>query len=344
MHVPKIAFYLFLYTRLNQLPKMTRQFLLPAILLMMSAFSAFAQIQFGGTLFDMDSKTPLPGVVFVITSKKTQQSLSAASNAEGKYQFTLPASWEEDEYKMSLQKDGYYPVNGIVLVQKNAVRNFYLKSIQPKTPAVTEVVVEAPELAETGLQLRHLPISPKPGHLVVIVDVSCQGEAASSEQIKSAIQELGKVLNRGDKISVVIHADEPKLISHGIDISNYATLLKDLQGIACAQSPIKARTFEMVYQLSIQHYVPHGNNKVLYLTNQQTDVIQAKEKSNLELLIRQFAEQMIVLDIVAISKGTAATTAYLQRLADFGKGVYAPIAAENLISDALIFSLNQRSK
>jgi hypothetical protein len=344
MHVPKIAFYLFLYTSLIQLPKMIRQLLFPAILLMMSAFSAFAQIQFGGTLFDMDSKTPLPGVVFVITSKKTQQSLSAASNAEGKYQFTLPASWEEDEYPMILQKDGYYPVNGIVLVQKNAVRNFYLKSIQPKTPAVTEVVVEAPELAETGLQLRHLPINPKPGHLVVIVDVSCKGEGASTEELKSALQDLGKVLNRGDKISIVIHADEPKLMSHGIDISNYATLLKDLQGIACSQSPIKARTFEMAYQLSIQHYVPHGNNKVLYLTNQQADVIQATEKSNLELLIRQFAEQMIALDIVAISKGTAASTAYLQRLASFGKGMYAPIAVENLIGDALIFSLNQRSK
>jgi hypothetical protein len=344
MHVPKIAFYLFLYTSLIQLPKMIRQLLFPAILLMISAFSAFAQIQFGGTLFDMDSKTPLPGVVFVITSKKTQQSLSAASNAEGKYQFTLPASWEEDEYPMILQKDGYYPVNGIVLVQKNAVRNFYLKSIQPKTPAVTEVVVEAPELAETGLQLRHLPISPKPGHLVVIVDVSCKGEGASTEQLKSALQDLGKVLNRGDKISVVINADEPKLISHGIDISNYANLQKDLQGLACSESPIKARTFEMAYQLSIQHYVAHGNNKVLYLTNKPADAILSAEKSNIEQLARKYAEQVVPLDIATIAKGSAASTAYLQRLASFGKGMYAPIAVENLIGDALIFSLNQRSK
>lgn len=335
---------MFLYTLLNQLLNMTRQFLLPAILVMMSAFSAFAQIQFGGTLFDMDSKTPLPGVVFVITSKKTQQSLSAASDAQGKYQFTLPASWEEDEYPMTLQKDGYYPVNGIVLVQKNAVRNFYMKTIAPKTPTKTEVAKEAAPVSETGLQLRHLPVSPKPGHLVVIVDVSCQSESASSEQIKKAIQELGKVLNRGDKISVVVHANEPKLLSHGIDISNFANLQKDLQGLSCFQSPVKSRTFEMAYQLSIQHYVPHGNNKVLYLTNQQADVIQSAEKSSIEMLVRKYAEQVVALDIVDIAKSTAASTAYLQRLAGIGKGTFSLVAPENLISDALIFSLNQKSK
>jgi hypothetical protein len=344
MHVPKIAFYLFLYTLLNQLPKMTRQFLLPAILLTISAFSAVAQIQFGGTLFDMDSKTPLPGVIFVITSKKTQQSLSAASNSEGKFQFTLPASWEEDEYPMTLQKEGYYPVNGIVLVQKNAVRNFYMKTIAPKTPAKTEIAIEVAPASETGLQLRYLPVHPKPGHLVVIVDVSCPGEATSYEQIRKAIQELGKGLNRGDKISVVLHSNEPALLSQGIGISNYASLQKDLQGLACSQSPIKARTFEMAYQLSIQHYVPHGNNKLLYLTNKQADAIPSSDKSSLELLARKFSEQGVTLDVIALAKSTAATTAYLQRLADIGKGIYTPIGPESLISDALIFSLNQRSK
>jgi hypothetical protein len=252
-----------------------------------------AQVHFSGFLFDMDSRKGIEGAVFILTSKKTQQSLSAATDASGKYQFLLPAGWEEDEYPMILQKDGYYSVNGIVLVQKNVTRNFYMKSMPRKEPSLT-VIPEEPALkTEKSMALQHLPPRYPPSHLTLLLYLTCNKGSSTIAEIQTGLLEVAKTLRPNNHISIIVHDHQEEAISTMNGPINYSEIQLAMSNIKCTDLPLHFKAFSKAYQIAQNQYAAHGNNSLVLISDQLSDAVPTVERGKIEQLIQSFTAKRV---------------------------------------------------
>ncbi|UFH53670.1 VWA domain-containing protein [Spirosoma sp. KNUC1025] len=163
-----------------------------------------------------------------------------------------------------------------------------------------------------------------PNNMVLLLDVSASMDSPFKlPLLKKSIKSLLTLLRPEDQISVVVYSGKAKVAlkpTSGSDASEIARVIDQLQSDGDTDGNGGIR---LAYKLADKHYIRAGNNRIVLATDGEFPV-----SDDVYQLVRDASTQDIYLTIFTFSRKEI-NSKNLKKLAQFGKGTYAHITAEN---------------
>lgn len=323
---------------------------------------ALAVLRIKGSIMDMDSKKAIERAEITITMKGTNYSAKGITNAIGEYIIDFPDFWPEGEFPMEIRCQGFYPVTGIVLVQNNAIRNFYMKAIPSKKPVELkpEVVADTVKKEQTLIigntqqppANQNTTQSPSPAlvqevkrpptsNLVFLIDVSASMQDEDKMPIlKVALKHLAGLLRPSDKVSIVTYSSEARLYMAASGADQIEKINHYIDSMKCFGTTQGGLGLDLAYKVAKQNYIPGENNKVILITDGLFTSTDTKSVKSMEKLISKGISSKVALTVFSVGKVTPKVKSNLTKMSEMGGGTYAHLESKEMAIEEMIDEAN----
>lgn len=237
--------------------------------------------------------------------------------------------------------DGTLPPPDAVRIEE--LINYFTYDYPPPTDqpfAINTEFSQAPwqpkhRLVRIGIKAKELDNQAlPPNNLVFLLDVSgSMDDPNKLPLLKSAFQLLVNELRPEDRISIVVYAGSSGLVLPSTSGADKNTILAALDRLEAGGSTAGAEGIELAYREAAQHFIPHGNNRIILATDGDFNV-GIPNDADLIRLIEQKREQDIFLTVLGFGTGNL-KDAKMEQLANNGNGNYAYI--DNLLEAKKVF-------
>lgn len=335
-----------------------RNFFVVLIALMLSnVHAADAKMRITGTIMDMDTKKPVDKAEVVITIRGSNMTARGTSDANGQFQIEFPDFWPPGEHPLEIRCFGYYQVQGIVLVQDGAIRNFYMKSIPQKSPielrpdlVINDTLptkpVETPTpplvktdtpIVESKPEIKRPPTS----NLVFLIDVSSSmNEEDRMSVVKVALTHLAGLLRPSDKVSIVTYSSTAKLYLPPSGADKRELIKNHIDSLKCDGTTMGGLGLDMAYKVARQNYIPGENNKVILITDGLFTSTDTKSYRSMEKLISKGYESKVALTVFSVGKVSQKVKDNLRKMSEMGGGTYAHLEDATMAKDEMVDEAN----
>ncbi len=178
-------------------------------------------------------------------------------------------------------------------------------------------------LVLVGLQGRQLDLDAlPPSNLVFLLDVS--GSMSSPDKlplVKQAFRLLVQQLRPRDRVAIVVYAGAAGLVLPSTPGSDKAAILAAIDQLESGGSTAGGAGIQLAYGIATDHFLRHGNNRVILATDGDFNVGVTSE-GELTRLIEEKRESGVFLTVLGFGTGNL-KDARMEQLADKGNGHYA---------------------
>lgn|GEM_PF-3676714 len=292
-------------------------FLLPSLV-------AAQATTFGGKILDMDTQEPIPNATMTLLVRGSSEKISAQTNEHGYYQITLPEAWLEGEYPMMLEAEHYFQVNGIVLVNHGAERNFHMK--------------HKPEIREEEIKPVRIPPT---SNLVFLIDISASmNEEGKIDMLKMALKHLASLLRPTDKVSIVTYSSSAQLYLPPAGANELDKINAAIDSLTCRGITMGGLGLDMAFTVAKKSYIHEGNNKVILVTDGRFTSTESRQYKTMEKLITKMYSRKIALSVFSFGRLTQKTKDNLKNMSVLGGGTYAHIESEEMAIEEMVDEAN----
>lgn len=172
-------------------------------------------------------------------------------------------------------------------------------------------------LKAQDIKAQHLPDT----NLVYLIDVS--GSMGSEDKlplVKTALLEMVDQLRPQDKISIVTYSGKEEVILSGVSGRDKQTIKTAISRLTAAGSTNGESAIQMAYQQAENHYLKHGINRILLLTDGDFNVGVSDTKT-LKQMIATHQQKGIGLSTMGVGNYRF-NDGLMEQLADAGNGKY----------------------
>jgi Ca-activated chloride channel homolog len=177
-------------------------------------------------------------------------------------------------------------------------------------------------LMKIDIQARNLPYKEAPANnFVFLLDVS--GSMQSPDKItllKKGFEIFVKQLRPIDLVSIVVYAGNAGLVLETTEGVEKDKIMAAINKLEAGGSTAGGEGIELAYKIAEQHFMQHGNNRVILATDGDFNVGISSTKA-LERLITKKREKNIYLSVLGFGSGNINDEG-MEALADKGNGNY----------------------
>jgi Ca-activated chloride channel family protein len=226
-------------------------------------------------------------------------------------------------------REGTVPPRDAVRIEEmlNYFRYSYPQPSGDAPFSVTTEVAACPwnlrnRLVRIGIQGRNLEQwRTAPNNLVFLIDVS--GSMDSVDKlglIQQSLRVLVNELRAEDRVAVVVYAGAAGLVLPSTSGADRETILASIDRLQAGGSTNGGAGIELAYAVAAQHFLEHGNNRVILATDGDFNVGVASI-AELEKLIEKKRKTGIFLSVLGVGSDNL-QDATMEMLADKGNGNY----------------------
>jgi hypothetical protein len=300
-----------------------------------------------GKIIDKESKQVIPNAKISIINFAGKATFPLISNDSGVFELNINAIVRNGEYSITIEKDGFYPINGFILIKNNGKREFSMKKIQQTIPTEFIKPLETPiKPKEPLVEKDSIPIINKESlegfatnNLIFLIDVSSSMNQPDKLPIlKDAIKYLTNLYRPTDKIAILTYSSITNEILPSTFVNDKAKIISAIDGIYAGGASQGGNALEKAYQTAVQNYISNGNNRIILATDGMFTNGEKEDKKILKT-IQNGLNNNIYLSIFSFGQETYKAKIRLTNMAIEGKGNYVNIktletAKEHLLIEA----------
>jgi Mg-chelatase subunit ChlD len=300
-----------------------------------------------GKIIDQESNQAIPNAKISIINFAGKANFPLISNDSGLFEINMNAVVRNGEYSITIEKDGFYPINGFILIKNNGKRVFSMKKIQQTKPTEFLKPLETPiKPSETLSQKDSIQIINKESlegfatnNLIFLIDVSSSMNQPDKLPIlKDAIKYLTNLYRPTDKIAILTYSGVTNEILPSTFVNDKIKIFSAIDGINAGGASQGGNALEKAYQTAIQNYISNGNNRIVLATDGMFTNGEKEDKKILNT-IQNGLNNNIYLSIFSFGQETYKAKIRLTNMAIEGKGNYVNIktletAKEHLLIEA----------
>jgi Ca-activated chloride channel family protein len=179
-------------------------------------------------------------------------------------------------------------------------------------------------LARIGLRAEDGGDERKPSNLVFLIDVSgSMKDADKLPLLKAALALLVRDLDQGDRLAIVVYAEDAWVALPPTDGDDQATILEAIGDLEADGGTNGGSGIDLAYATARDNFLRRGTNRVILATDGDFNV-GTTQSGDLVAMIRDSANDGIFLTTLGFGSGNY-QDATLETLADRGNGNYAYI-------------------
>jgi Ca-activated chloride channel family protein len=178
------------------------------------------------------------------------------------------------------------------------------------------------KLVHIGLQGLNVPKENlPPTNLVFLIDVSgSMAEPNKLPLLKSSFRLLVEQLREQDRVAIVVYAGAAGMVLPSTSGNDKKTIMDALNHLEAGGSTAGGAGIKLAYAMAKQHFIDHGNNRVVLATDGDFNVGESRD-GDLERLIEQKRKDGIFLTVLGFGMGNYKDSK-METLADKGNGNY----------------------
>lgn len=289
-----------------------------------------------GEIKDIDTKKPVIGANVIITFYKGVE-FSDITDSLGRYDILTNIVVPEGDYNIQMYAKNYWDIGGIVLVNKECTRNFFIKT---KTEDTTNVVVKIepvltvpnPEISNTVLE------GYATNNLVFLIDISSSMNAPEKMPLlKESLKYLINELRPTDKVAILTFSSTVKEVLPSTLASQKELILKTIDELGFGNTTQGGKALSFAYNIAENNSIQKGNNRIVLISD-GLFTSGEKDYKKMREIIESGVEKNISLSIFCFGKATEYVNTKLNKLSITGNGNYAVITA---IEDAKLHFIEE---
>jgi Ca-activated chloride channel family protein len=191
-------------------------------------------------------------------------------------------------------------------------------------------------LLHVGLKGKSLNLQKAPpSNLVFLIDVSGSMNSANKlGLLKLGLEKLVQELRPKDRVAIVVYAGAAGLVLPSTPGAQKETILRSLQKLTAGGSTAGGAGIKMAYQVAQDHFLPHGNNRIILATDGDFNVGTSSD-GELVKLIEEKRKSGVFLTVLGLGTGNY-QDAKMEKLADHGNGNFFYIDGEREAQKVLV--------
>ncbi|MFM7646084.1 MAG: von Willebrand factor type A domain-containing protein [Sphingomonadales bacterium] len=217
----------------------------------------------------------------------------------------------------------YFPAPAASLVSKTDTTIFKVSSLLGPCPWNWDHQLLQVQVATRQLDLDTLPAS----HLVFLIDVSASMDMPNRlPLLQSAFRMLTKNLREKDSVSIVAYGGITAVMLRAVSGCEKDSILNVIDSLTPGGATPGESGIRLAYKLAKDHFIEHGNNRIILATDGDFNV-GLRTEEELDELISSQRSQGIYLTCLGVGMGNYKDSK-IQLLAEKGNGNFAYIDSE----------------
>lgn len=293
-----------------------------------------------GKITDQETKMVIKNAKINILNFAGQPNFPLVSNDSGSFAIDLKRNIPIGEYNIIIEKEGYYTLNGFILIKNNGKREFSMKKIfqSPPTefikPLDSTVNYVPKDTIKTAIKESLEGFATN--NLIFLIDVSSSMNQPDKLPIlKEAIKYLSNLYRPTDKIAILTYSTTTNEILPSTFAKDKQKIVAAIEGISAGGISQGGNALEKAYQTAIQNYISNGNNRIILATDGMFTNGEKEDKKILNT-IKNGIGNNIFLSIFSFGQETYKAKIRLTNMANEGKGHYVNLKSLETAKDQLL--------